>query len=217
MAADANEARPFLFLGNALWLDFVNTEIVADGTRADLLKSGGDVWAWLTQAGALNEGDGLSEADGERLLRRARELRAFLRNMAAQMAQGAPVSEGAVEAINDLLRLRRGRTQLFRDGDAWRKEFRAEDTGGDTALVPIAQSAADLLSEGDWRLIRRCEHPKCILYFYDTSKNHKRRWCSMAGCGNRVKAAHHRRSRHKEENMGGDVETILPLRQTPTE
>jgi predicted RNA-binding Zn ribbon-like protein len=27
------------------------------------------------------------------------------------------------------------------------------------------------------------------LYFYDTTKNHTRRWCSMTGCGNRAKAA----------------------------
>jgi predicted RNA-binding Zn ribbon-like protein len=34
------------------------------------------------------------------------------------------------------------------------------------------------------------------LQFYDASKNHSRRWCSMNACGNRMKAAlHYRRSR----------------------
>nr|WP_090396707.1 CGNR zinc finger domain-containing protein [Natribacillus halophilus] len=37
--------------------------------------------------------------------------------------------------------------------------------------------------------IRECEHPECILYFVDTSKSGKRRWCSMELCGNRQKAA----------------------------
>jgi predicted RNA-binding Zn ribbon-like protein len=29
------------------------------------------------------------------------------------------------------------------------------------------------------------------LYFYDTSPKRSRRWCSMATCGNRAKAARH--------------------------
>jgi len=200
MRLETNGMGPFLFLGNALWLDFVNTETVAGGERTDLLRSGADVWAWLAQAGALSEGVGASEADEERLLWQARELRTSLRGMADQMARGVAVTEAEVGMINDFLRLRRGSTQLCRDGETWRKEFRTEEAERDTALVPIAQSAADLLSEGNWRLIRKCEGPTCILYFYDTSKSHRRRWCSMAGCGNRHKAAaHFRRTRQQGE------------------
>ncbi|HEX8403835.1 MAG TPA: CGNR zinc finger domain-containing protein, partial [Duganella sp.] len=39
----------------------------------------------------------------------------------------------------------------------------------------------------------QCEHPECILWFYDRTKSHKRRWCSMALCGNRYKAAQFRK------------------------
>ena len=31
----------------------------------------------------------------------------------------------------------------------------------------------------------------CVLYFYDTSRNGTRRWCSMQGCGGRAKASRH--------------------------
>ncbi|HNJ42487.1 MAG TPA: CGNR zinc finger domain-containing protein [Acidobacteriota bacterium] len=35
-----------------------------------------------------------------------------------------------------------------------------------------------------------------MIYFYDTTKNHTWRWCSMSLCGNRAKAAaHYRRKR----------------------
>jgi predicted RNA-binding Zn ribbon-like protein len=37
--------------------------------------------------------------------------------------------------------------------------------------------------------IRGCANPECVLWFYDVSKNGRRRWCSMEGCGNRAKAA----------------------------
>ncbi|NUP28501.1 MAG: CGNR zinc finger domain-containing protein, partial [Nocardia sp.] len=39
--------------------------------------------------------------------------------------------------------------------------------------------------------IRRCAHPDCILFFYDTSKSGARRRHSMTTCGNRAKAARH--------------------------
>ena len=42
----------------------------------------------------------------------------------------------------------------------------------------------------------RCAHRRCILLYYDTTKNRSRRWCDMATCGNRAKAsAHHHRTR----------------------
>jgi len=39
--------------------------------------------------------------------------------------------------------------------------------------------------------VRRCGREGCVLLFFDTSKNNARRWCDMAVCGNRVKAAAH--------------------------
>ena len=65
-------------------------------------------------------------------------------------------------------------------------------------LGPVAEAAAHLLVEGDFALVRQCEHPDCILWFYDRTKSHKRRWCSMAQCGNRQKAARFRKRNHAE-------------------
>src|SRR3990172_7901865 len=39
----------------------------------------------------------------------------------------------------------------------------------------------------------RCADPRCARVFFDGSRNGKRRWCEMATCGNRAKAARHRR------------------------
>jgi predicted RNA-binding Zn ribbon-like protein len=59
-------------------------------------------------------------------------------------------------------------------------------------LAPVAEWAADLLADGDFELIRRCESEECVLWFYDRTKSHHRRWCSMATCGNRHKVAQYR-------------------------
>ena len=46
--------------------------------------------------------------------------------------------------------------------------------------------------------IARCANPNCRLFFYDASRTRRRRWCSMATCGNRhkVSAFLKRRRRH---------------------
>jgi len=62
-------------------------------------------------------------------------------------------------------------------------------------LAPVAEAAADLLANGDFDLIRKCEDASCTLWFYDRTKSHRRRWCSMAVCGNRHKVAAFRRRR----------------------
>lgn len=55
-------------------------------------------------------------------------------------------------------------------------------------LWPITLSAADVLLSPDLHQLQECPGPGCGWLFLDTSKNHKRRWCTMEGCGNRAKA-----------------------------
>src|SRR5262249_6996026 len=61
-----------------------------------------------------------------------------------------------------------------------------------TLLLPIAEAMGDLVCQKDFSLVRKCEGPTCTLWFLDVSKGHARRWCGMAVCGNRAKAAAHR-------------------------
>ena len=121
--------------------------------------------------------------------------------MAARLASGRPsVPRSALDAINDVLRARVGDLAVVRTKDGYDTRFLARWSGPEQVLVPIAESAAGLLSNGDLSLVRKCENPACILYFYDTTKNHGRRWCSMSACGNRAKvAAHYRRTRRGGE------------------
>jgi predicted RNA-binding Zn ribbon-like protein len=39
--------------------------------------------------------------------------------------------------------------------------------------------------------LRPCENPECRLFLIDRSRANSRRWCSMAACGNRLKARRH--------------------------
>jgi predicted RNA-binding Zn ribbon-like protein len=62
------------------------------------------------------------------------------------------------------------------------------ETSPQLPLWLLAQSAAELLTADVAEKIRACANPECRWLFLDTSKNHSRRWCDMAVCGNRLKA-----------------------------
>jgi predicted RNA-binding Zn ribbon-like protein len=56
-------------------------------------------------------------------------------------------------------------------------------------LAAVARSGAEIFAESSRANLRLCANPRCGLLFYDTSRTHRRRWCSMAVCGNRSKVA----------------------------
>jgi hypothetical protein len=41
--------------------------------------------------------------------------------------------------------------------------------------------------EGTLAHFKECGNPPCRSVFFDRSKNHSGRWCSMSSCGNRAK------------------------------
>lgn len=113
------------------------------------------------------------------------------------------MDDEALDSINDQLKLNNGNTEIVRSETGFEKVHRADYRDPEQILTAVAESVADLLAYGDLSLIRKCENPECVLYFYDTTKNHKRRWCSMAACGNRAKArAFYQRSKQTKDVAG---------------
>lgn len=201
---DETRDIPFLFVGHHACLDFINTNPVIDGQPVDLLATFSDLVAWLRQAHLLPgeertkqfERQWAGEAIAEEILNKARAFRRTLRAAVERIAAGRPVPEGAVEAINELLRCRLGHPQLTRRKDKFSREFLIESEDPQQLLGLLAEAAGDLLCTCDFSLIRKCQNPACVLFFYDTTKNHARHWCSMSLCGNRSKvAAHYHRHR----------------------
>ena len=202
-AALERETRAgFYFVGGYLCLDFVNTRHVEDGRVVeDLLGEPRDLAGWLREAGVLGtlEAEEAAERWGETEFRRAVEFRESLWGMIERVAGGGAVREEEVEEINGVLRERPGYTQVVRSGEVFEGRFVPERGGAWGGISPVAQSAAELLTDGDLSRLKKCENPECSLHFYDTSKNRSRRWCSMATCGNVMKArAHYRRHRRQK-------------------
>ena len=190
--------RSFIKIGGDLAVDFANTA-APDGNRAGDLDSWRDLVDFLELRGAVSreEGAGLRTM-GERdahacaaAFERALELRATVRAMLEALAARRPLRADWVAAVNQALGWGAGASRLVRAGRGWRLAFTSTLDEPLRALAPIARSVADLASQGRAVVVRKCANPRCILYFRDTSRSRRRRWCSMAVCGNRMKVAAH--------------------------
>jgi predicted RNA-binding Zn ribbon-like protein len=203
MSERQQQQSPFVFIGNHRALDFVNTEVAAEGELRDLLGGVDDLVNWLEQAGELDHasaGEALrkwgGKRSGEGAVKEARRLRGALRHLADAAAAGRPVPRTTLQRTNELLA--RGATvttivPAAGPGFVSRQAIRLRDPVD--LLVPVAEAAADLICHADLGRIRRCAHPSCVLYFLDGTKNGTRRWCDMRTCGNRVNAAAYYRRR----------------------
>jgi len=192
---------PFLFIANQSCLDFINTDLVMNGQPTDLLSSFQDLVAWLVQAGLLTEKDakeieGKASRDEMETLKLAKAFRKTMRDMAERLAAHKPVPQAALDLINQLLRHRVGYAQVTRRSSTFERRYEAGFEDATQVLGLLAEAASDLLCACDLSLVKKCQNPACVLFFYDTTKNHARHWCSMNLCGNRSKvAAHYRRHR----------------------
>jgi len=203
MNIPAKSDPTFYFVGNLPWLDFVNTEIIASGERVDLLTSFADFVRWLQAATLPTSAEALAAEkrwgdapEGKKAFNEAVLLRNTLRTTADRLVAGKPVDRTSIEQINRVLASRPGYQQVELTGNKVVSRLHTLSESARHLIVPIAESAAWLLEHGDMSLLRRCENPDCILYFYDTTKNKRRRWCSMDACGSRAKAAAYYRRSH---------------------
>ena len=190
------DTEKFSLIANNLFLDFVNTKKMRDGRPLETLERFGDFLSWTVAVKLIGESEaaGLLEKWDEKpatadFLREAIEFRDLLRETADRIARRQTVTEKAVAAINAQLAKQSGFVELETAESGFEKRFRFDLSEPSRLLKPIAEAAADFLCYANFEFLRKCESDACVLYFYDTTKNHRRRWCSMSGCGNKAKAA----------------------------
>lgn len=195
-SAEIIETKQFFFIAGNLSLDFINTEIAENGLPRDLLTDFTDVAAWAVASDLIEKSKAEKlivnwsrEQDLETVFTQAIHFRKILREMFVGLTQSKTIDRKAIAAINAEIRNQSGSIEVRETENGFEKLFRADFQNPRQLLAPIAESAADLLCYGNPQYLRKCESADCVLYFYDTTKNHSRRWCSMAGCGNRAKAA----------------------------
>src|SRR5271154_3337281 len=123
------------------------------------------------------------------LLRKARRLHSALLDCFHSIVGEDSVARDWAEPINDILRITEGHDELVEQDRNWRLEFVAAESGLDWLLAAIARSGAELIAEGPGASLRVCSNADCGFFFYAPPRTRRRRWCSMATCGNRPKVA----------------------------
>lgn len=181
----------FLFLADHPALDFLNTFPLVDGALVDLFATDRQVFNWLTLAG-WPVGEDAAKLKSGKLLDAARKLRSLIRTAVERRAAGKKVDPAELNVFLAEARSYEEIT-LTKDGPVLQRRWKQRTA--EEMLAPLAEVAADLLVHGDFELVRGCESAECVLWFYDRTKSHHRRWCSMATCGNRHKVAEFRKRR----------------------
>jgi predicted RNA-binding Zn ribbon-like protein len=188
-------AAPSFLLGGRLAIDFANIPSYPGAPAEHLSWEELIVFLQASSIVSAERGSSLLALSGsdpdaaQTLLSRSVRLRDALRRAFAAMARKDGIAREWTEPINEILRITEGHDELVANGTAWKMEFIAREGGLDWLLAAIARSAAEIIVEGARARLRVCANAGCGLFFSDNSRTHRRRWCSMAICGNRHKVA----------------------------
>jgi predicted RNA-binding Zn ribbon-like protein len=165
----------FTLLGDACWLDFVNTRRGRGVSPPDLLPDPAAYHRWTKAEKLVSDVEAIPF---EEIL----AFRRALTRLAESLSAGRHVPASAAAAINHRLAGATGREQLVRTAGLWQLRF-APDRA-QTALEAVARSAALSLVDRV-RAVRQCAAESCSLFFLDASATQSRRWCSPGVCGGR--------------------------------
>lgn len=161
----------------AFLLDLLNTTPVIDGTVHDGLADSASAKTWMREHDV---------ADTKAELAALVEARSVLQDVVRGDA-GPRTLKQFVDGV-------RLRPVVGGDGVDWRVDV---DGASGAARAVLAWDALRVSSPGR---LRPCANSECRLFLIDRSKPNTARWCSMAICGNRMKARRH----YRRARTGGD-------------
>ena len=193
-ASSRTPGPKFIFVGEHPAIDFANTLSNPHGQLEDLLRTWPDLVSWFSKAGLSKDPSlNLSVSRAVEALKSVSKLRHAWKALLAQLIAGGKVSDEFLESLNSLLEEDNFHDTVQRHS---KKGFqfrwilppismgRSSPWRSSRARLPASSADANL------NYLHRCANTAtCTLYFYDTTKNHRRRWCSVAVCGNRHKVA----------------------------
>lgn len=194
-SADMSRPAPLdpELVGDHPAVDLLNTIVRLENGLVDVWQSDEDVLRWLARTGLLESNVRPRFRRGA-LLAAARKLRDVVRVLVVARKAKQRLN---LTALNRILAKGSSHCELTGTKAGGLAVTQRYDLGTPEALLAsLAETVAEFLATADFNLVRACEGLDCVLWFYDRTKAHRRRWCSMEVCGNRNKIARFR-SRHE--------------------
>lgn len=196
---DPADNPSLVLIGDHLAMDFLNSIENPSDPASDNLCDGIGLVCWMEAAGAI----GATRAEAFRRTDRtlldaiageARAMREWFRSL-YRSDKGIVIDVPSIQLapLNAVLAHENSYGCVLSNVEAGHQHLALERVNRwqdpQELLQPLALAIARLLTEEDLKLVRNCEGPTCTLMFIDRTKSRRRRWCSMAVCGNRAKAA----------------------------
>jgi predicted RNA-binding Zn ribbon-like protein len=186
--------------------DFLNTNDTDNGFPVEKLPSLETALAWFVNHGVIHhEGADRVRAKvasqpvaAAKDLDRVHTVRDALREVAEAIVERRAPRTGSLQTVNRALHARQV-IELIPASDGVSVDHRHIGDPVDDALARLAEPLVTELTSGHPERIRICASDTCQWVFYDASRTSRRRWCDMATCGNRAKAARYR-ARARAEN-----------------
>jgi predicted RNA-binding Zn ribbon-like protein len=167
-------------------LDLVGTVAERTTTHFEHLTTPEHLADWLVAAGLLDTAPAATAGD----LGDARRLREALYEVLRATSDHRPLPSEALAVVHAAA----GGPMVVLTLDAAGGLHRNGEVTA--ALTAIARAAIELVGGPERQLLRWCADETCTHPFLDHSRGGRRRWCGMAGCGDRAKARAYRARRH---------------------
>ena len=175
--------------GISLIQDFVNTNDVQGGN--DELATPALLRAWLEERGFGTQ----DVPDPAAAHARAIAVREGIRALGLAN-NDEPIDIGLVDAMNQAARSAAVTVSLTPVGEG-RWQLDPAVGGVDGFIGRVLSEVAAAMADGSWSRVKACHSDTCRWLFYDRSRNRSGIWCSMAGCGSRMKARAYRARRRE--------------------
>lgn len=165
--------------------EFVNTVDLQDGP--ELLSGPDKLGEWFVAHDLMAAGAAVDPDD----YRHALAVREAMRGVIGGNS-GLPVYPVDLATLNEAATASRLRMRFGRRG---RPRLEPEAAGAVGALGRLVVTLYSAMQDDGWERLKLCGSDTCRWAFFDRSKNHSSRWCTMASCGNRAKARRFRERR----------------------
>lgn len=197
--------KPADMIGGNAALDFVNTASTWSQEPVCRLGGPGAFADWAAAAGLVDAAEaGRIKAEivrdpdaANRTYAKAVRFRTALYRIFSAVVAGGKVAAEDLAALTEWTRRAARYSELGRDGKGFRRFWTEEAPLIEIPLFAVAEAAEALLEHGPLERLHACGGDNCEWLFIDLSKNGRRRWCSMATCGNDAKVRKYRKRQKK--------------------
>jgi predicted RNA-binding Zn ribbon-like protein len=181
--------------GGILCLDFVNSvNSRKAGSRDDYLQTLHDFIDWAERLEIVDDKmAGLLHAKADEDLKSSAvffqgviDFRELLYTIFSRISLKEKVPSIDLNRFNKVLSGYFPFLQVEESADGFKESWNIKTKSFERLLAPIVKDSYETILTRNHDRIKEC--PNCGWLFYDTTKNGKRRWCSMKSCGSNVKS-----------------------------